>query len=228
MDLRDFPAMLDEMAAAFRQRYASCLPVDVRAMQWPRAMPLMRFSARQYAVPGCGNLFCMSTRAAGGWVRLATFVCTPNAGTGVPVLLADVMAAGKKRAAYVEYYDCTSGGAKVPLLEQAAARWAGLPEYPERPAWYIEKRAPYSLIKGGNDESALARMLADSVSAYAEECARHTERSEENRAGLRAFADRMVRDGNPSSLALERTLGREGAEAFFRGMVMPADYRQAE
>jgi hypothetical protein len=31
----------------------------------------------------------------------------------------------------------------------------------------------------------------------------------------------MIREGNPSTAALTRTLGQEGAETFFRTVVMP-------
>ena len=43
----------------------------------------------------------------------------------------------------------------------------------------------------------------------------------ENVAGLKAFQQRMVREGNPSTAALTKTLGKEGAETFFRTVVMP-------
>lgn len=43
----------------------------------------------------------------------------------------------------------------------------------------------------------------------------------ENVAGLKAFQQRMVREGNPSTAALTRTLGQEGAETFFQTVVMP-------
>ena len=43
----------------------------------------------------------------------------------------------------------------------------------------------------------------------------------ENLEGLKAFQQRMIREGNPSTAALTRTLGKEGAEEFFRTVVMP-------
>ena len=44
---------------------------------------------------------------------------------------------------------------------------------------------------------------------------------EENLSGLKAFKQRMVQEGNPSTAALTKTLGKEGAEAFFKTVVMP-------
>jgi hypothetical protein len=226
MEWNDLSSMLGELTGTFgRQVPLVPCPLGAQAaFRWPKALPLMRFTAQQYAAPGYGNLFCLHTTAMAGRMRLATLVCTPNAGTAVPLLLADVMAMGKKRAVFVEYYDCTAAGAEVPALAKTAAAYAAMPDYPEKPAWYVGERAPYSLIKGGADEAALARMLADSVAAYAAECARHTETAAENRVKLNAFIDRMVRDGNPSSAAMSRALGKAQAEAFFRTRVMPAAF----
>lgn len=181
----------------------------------------MRFAVHQYTVPGYGNLFGMNTVAMGGLMRLATFVCTPNEGTQVPLLLVDVMAMGKKRAVFIEYYDCTSAGAEMPKLIQVANRYANISDYPEKPAWYLQERTHYSLIKGGTDEAALTQMLKESVCAYVEECSLHAEPDNANREKLKVFADRMVRDGNPSSATLQRVLGKNGAETFFRTHVMP-------
>lgn len=223
MDFKDLSAVLGELTELFgRQVQLTVHPAGpYAAMCWPRAVPLLRFDVHRYDAAGYGSVFCMATRAAGGLMRLATFVCTPAKGTDVPLLLADIMAMGKKRAVFVEYYDCTAAGADVPALRDTARRYAALEDYPEKPAWYVPLRAPYSLIKGGAQEAALLQMLRDSVQAYAGACAAKTQSSEANREKLRAFADRMVRDKNPSSAVLERALGPREAERFFRTMVMP-------
>ena len=226
MELRDLSGVLAELTDIFGRQIplVSC-PLDGQeAFRWPRLLPLMRFSARQYAAPGYGNLFCLDTRALGGRMQLATLVCTPNAGTPVPLLLADVMVLGKKRAVFIEYYDCTAAGAQMPALVQTAEACADVPDYAEKPAWYVGERTAYSLIKGGTDDVRLARMLGDSVAAYAAECARHTVPDAANGKKLAAFIDRMVRDGNPASGTLARALGKAQAEAFFRARVMPAAY----
>jgi hypothetical protein len=187
----------------------------------------MRFEAKRYEAPGFGNVFTMNTRAVGGLMRLMTAVFTPNLGGNVPLLLVDVMAFGKKRAVFAEYYDCTASGAPAEKLRGVWKQYCGLPDYPEKPAWYVGERAPYSLIKGGGDEAALAAMLSETVRAYAAECSgpAAAQRSEANRAGLGAFLGRMAKEGNPSSAAMEKALGKEGAERFFRTAVMPAEYQ---
>ena len=112
-----------------------------------------------------GCVFAMHTRALGGRMELATLVFTPNVGGDVPLLLVDVMSMGKKRAAFVEYYDCTKDGAPGGALAATGAKFADLPDYPEKPAWYVARRTPYSLIKGGvgADGWRLWAMLAAAV-----------------------------------------------------------------
>ena len=229
MTFSDLPGMLEELTGLFAARIPlTQRPADGYArMRWPKLLPLMKFSVKEYAAPGWGNVFSMATNAMGGKMRLATLVLTPNLGAGVPLLLVDVMAMGKKRAAFVEYYDCTAQGAPASALRRAAAEFRPLPDYPEKSAWYVSERAPYSLIKGGSDDDALLRMLEGSLRAYAEDCAQAVPGGAGNLAGLETFIDRMVREGNPSSAALTRVLGKSGAEIFFRTAVMPAVYQPA-
>ena len=226
MDFNDMRGLTNSLAEAFAESVplAELSPIDGGPSRYPRLVPLMRFEPRRYAAESFGNVFSMYTRAMGGMMQLATLVFTPNMGGDVPLLLIDVMAMAKKRAAFVEYYDLTEAGAQCPALEAIAEKYAQLPGYPEKPAWYTAKRTPYSLIKGGSDERALLAMLEDSVSAYAEVCAGTRERSDKNTAGLARFVDEMVEKGNPSSAAMEKALGKQGAQEYFRGAIMPAQY----
>lgn len=228
MTFEQLETVLDGVVAAYgAQTPLTELPADAySSMGYPKLLPLMRFSVRRYAAEGFGNLFTMYTRAMGGRMQLATLTWTPNLGTDVPLLLMDVMAFGKKKAAFVEYYDLTEKGAACPELEKLKGKYDALPDYPEKPAWYIGERAAYSLIKGGEADEMLASMLLDSARAYGTLCAeRQTNRKEENRTGLSRFVERMVREGNPSSATMEKVLGKAGAETFFRSAVMPIPYQ---
>lgn len=215
--------VLTDTVAAF----ASGMPVselspdEYAAMRYPKFPTIMRFATRRYAVAGFGSLFTMYTRGMGGLMQLATLVWTPNLGTDVPLLLVDVMAMGKKRAAFVEYYDLTAGNAACEPIVAVAGRYQDLPDYAEKPAWYVEERAPYSLIKGGSDDARLCAMLTDSARAYAAVCAENAVPNPGNRVRLAAFVERMAAEGNPSSATMEKVLGKAEAEAFFRTHIMP-------
>ena len=180
---------------------------------------MMRFRLEQYEVDGLGNLCVLRTKAMLGLMKLVTVVVTPSSGKNVPFLLIDTMDMGKKHLCYVEYYDCTAAGADRDLLLAAGAPYADVADYAEKPAWYVSERMAGSLIKTG-DRARLEQMALDALAAYREQAAAAPVNAE-NIVGLRAFQRQMVREGNPSTAALTRTLGKEGAEAFFQTVVMP-------
>ena len=180
---------------------------------------MMRFHLEQYAVEGLGNLCVLKTRAMLGLMNLLTVVVTPSSGKNVPFLLIDTMDMGKKHLCYVEYYDCTADGADKDKLLAASAPYGDVADYAEKPAWYVQERMAGSLIKTG-EKARLEQMALDALKAYTQQAAAAPVKPE-NVAGLKAFQQRMIWEGNPSTAALTKTLGREGAEEFFRTVVMP-------
>ena len=206
-----------EAVDILKERFAlrEITPEQYRTM----GSPMMRFHLGQYEVEGLGNLCVLKTKAMLGLMRLMTVVVTPNTGRNVPFLLIDTMDMGKKHLCYVEYYDCTAEGADRDLLLAASAPYADVADYAEKPAWYVAERMKGSLIKTG-DRARLEQMASDALTAYREQAAAAPVKPE-NIEGLKAFQQRMVREGNPSTAALTRTLGREGAETFFQTVVMP-------
>lgn len=222
-ELRDMQTLID----GIRERFSSRVPLaelsaePYAAMRYPKPIPIMRFAFRHYDAASFGHASFLRTTGLGGLMQLATIVLTPSAGVRVPLLLVDAMAMGRKRAVFIEYYDCTRSGTSADPLAAVHDRYADLPDYPEKPAWYVAERAPYSLIKGGTDDERLGAMVADAADAYAALCASAPKASAEDLEGLRAFANRMVEEGNPSSATLAKVLGSQGAERFFRTAVMP-------
>jgi len=190
-------------------------------MKYPKLLPMMKFHTEKFEVPDFGNLFIMRTDAMGK-MHLMTSSFMPNKGKAVPYLLIDLMSMGKKRVAFVEYYNCT--GRKLPSekLEEAAARYKEIEDYVEKPAWYVERRMKGSLIKAGraDQEALLLEMIRSSIQAYAE-MIQEAETDPGCLKGLAAFRDEMLQKGNPSGATLTKVLGREGAETFMRNMVMP-------
>ena len=106
-------------------------------------------------------------------------------------------------------------------LEQLYETYRLLPDYSEKPNWYVGERESYSLIKTGT-ESQLTSMALDSVKAYLSMIPNATE-SEEYKEKLTAFRQRMIDEGNPSSSTLHLLLGKIGAERFMKAAVMPID-----
>ena len=214
--------VIEKAAAAFPAQEITA--PQYAAMKYPKWLPMMRFACHQYTLEGFGNLFTMETRAMGGMMQLSTMVFTPYSGKSVPFLLVDTMEMKKKRLAYVEYYDCTAKGAPMPESEGQAAEFAALPDYAEKPAWYVSRRTPYSLIKGGEgaDAAALEAMLLICVDRYLS-AAKDAPTDPENLPGLRDFQRDMLVLGNPSSGTLNKVLGKEGAELIFKTAIMPVE-----
>ena len=206
-----------DAVAVMKERFAlkDVTPEKYRTM----GSLMMRFHLEQYEMDGFGNLCVLKTRALLGLMNLTTVVLTPSSGKNVPFLLIDTMDMGKKHLCYVEYYDCTAAGADKDLLLAASAPYTDVPDYAEKPAWYVQERMEGSLIKTG-DRARLDRMATDVLKAYAQQALAAPVKAE-NREGLKAFQRRMIEEGNPSTAALTKTLGREGAEDFFRTVVMP-------
>lgn len=203
-------------------------PPQYASMRYPKFLPMMRFTCRQYTLEGFGNLFAMETRAMGGMMKLSTMVFTPYSGKSVPFFLVDTMEMKKKRLAYVEYYDCTANGASLPESEGQGLEFASLPDYAETPAWYTSRRTPYSLIKGGEgaDAAALEAMVLTCVDRYLEG-AKSAPSDPANLESLRGFQRDMLTLGNPSSGTLSKVLGKEGAELAFKTAIMPVDPPQS-
>ena len=130
MGLWDLGGMAQALPEIFGAKVA-LVPLDpgpYGAMAYPRWLPLLKFRVQWYGAAGYGNVFAMHTRALGGRMELATLVFTPNVGGDVPLLLVDVMSMGKKRAAFVEYYDCTKEGAPGGAMAAAGAKFTDLPD----------------------------------------------------------------------------------------------------
>ena len=201
---------------------------DYANMQYPTWLPLMKFEVHQYPISGFGQLMTMDTKMMGGIMKLSTIVFTPNSGINIPFLLIDTMQMPGKNLAYVEYYDHTEGGAEVHLSEKYKERFAEIPDYEETPAWYVERRTPYSLIKGGKGVSkeALDQMVLFCVDCYLESI-NNADSKEENIDRLKAFRKEMVELGNPSTATMTKVLGsREAADYFFERIVMPIGKEQ--
>lgn len=196
-------------------------PPAYAQMKYPRLLPMMRFTVHQYMAEGFAHYMTMETKAMGGLMRLSTLVFTPGEGGNVPFLLIDTMQMARKRLAYVEYYDCTAQGAALPQSDGQQEEFAALPNYAETPAWYVERRMPCSLIKGGQDvdERALNSMVLTCAERYLL-AAKSAPKDEANLPGLRAFQRDLIEKGNPSSGTMTRVLGEEGAKDFFRNVIM--------
>lgn len=191
-------------------------------LKYPKLIPMMKFSIKRFEAKDFGNVFVMDTTAMGGLMTLSTVVFTPSSGKNVPFLIIDTMNMKKKNLAYVEFYDMTKNGVFDEKLSALESDYEKVPDYAEKDGWYVAKRTPYSLIKGGEgvDGTLLDDMTKDAVERYLL-AASSAIIAEENLEKLASFCDDMCEKGNPSSATLEKLFGKEGAKKFFKEVIMP-------
>ena len=200
-----------------------CTPLpedEYTDMAFPSIVKIMKFRTDRYALEGFGKLMVMHTTTKMG-MELLTLSFMPSNGLNVPYFLLDAMSMKKKRCVFVEYYGCGNENLECGALKELYESQRLLPDYTEKPNWYVAERESYSLIKTGSEQQ-LTGMAEKSVRAYlsliplAHEDPQYKEQ-------LRAFRQRMIDDGNPSSSTLHMLLGRYGAERFMKKEVMPLD-----
>jgi len=219
---------LISLATESLSRYLTLRPKEIKEaqpMKWPRHIGLMKLEAHRYDVQDYGNLLTLNTNAM-GLMKLATIVLTPNQGLDVPLLLIDVMKMGKKRVVFVEYYNLCACQSDI-LVEDLHQKYKYLADYKEKDHWYVKEREPYSLIKTCSDDRIVQGILKDEADAYGQWCLQAMQtgnkHQEQNIKQLKLFQHRMIQEGNPSQKTLERVLGKEKAELFFRHCIMPVE-----
>jgi len=212
----------NDASALIRQAGGTPLTMhEYASMKYPKLIPFMKFDLERFYLEEYGQILFMHTGTKVG-MELLTIVCMPYEGKNIPFLLVDAMQMKKKKIVFVEYYDCTRTKERQDRLEEVYQKYKDLPDYAEKPAWYIRERTSYSLIKGS--ENDLTDMIVDSLKAYLTAVSDADQANkEENRNGLLLFRNRMITEGNPASQTLNKVLGKEKAVTFFQQYVMPME-----
>ena len=195
------------------------LPEDKYShMKYLSFLPLMHFYVDQYELEGFGHVMSMHTTTKMG-MELLTLSFMPNSGKNLPYLLMDSMTMKNKRCVFVEYYGCGNSDLNDAALKSVYEEYKSLPDYDEKPGWYISEREPYSLIKTGSKEE-LMDLAEASLKAYISSIDSSVVDPGYTRQ-LEVFRTRMIEDGNPSSKTLEMLLKKDGAVKFMKEVVMP-------
>ena len=187
-------------------------------MKYPKLLPLMRFRVDRYKGPGFGHVMLMHTTTKMG-MELITVSFMPSECITLPYLLVDAMSMKKKRCVFVEYYGCGMEDLADDALKDVYDDYRDLPDYDEKEHWYIKERMPYSLIKTGESDQ-LMNMASDSVKAYLGSVS-GAKLIPEYKDKRKAFRERMIVEGNPSSKTLNMLLKEDGARTFMENVIMP-------
>lgn len=189
-------------------------------LKYPSFIPLLKMNINLYSVNDFGYIMIMKTRMS-KLMSLVTISFTPNEGKNVPFLLIDTMSMGKKRLAYVEFYN-TSTRDDFPLLSSLSEKYVNIVDHKEKDAWYVNERMSCSLIKEGSskNEYDLKMMIIDALNRY-KEVIDNASIDIESITNLKKFQEKMITLGNPSSSTLNKILGKEEAINFFKNIIMP-------
>lgn len=199
--------------------YAHCTPKPYQYFTYPRIWPLLHFHTDVYRLHNFGYMTQLHTRMPFG-TRLLTCSFTPSEGNQVPYLLIDLMSMKQKYILFIEYYDCTAEKTEQPFLQNIYETYKNLPDYTEKPAWYIDERAPYSLIKQLTDPKQVTAVIENTITAYKNAVITNGQ-SPANRLPLYEFRNRMLKEGNPSEKILKLVFGANGYKTYFKKCVMP-------
>ncbi len=189
-------------------------------LKYPSFIPLLKMNINLYSVDDFGYIMIMKTRMS-KLMSLVTISFTPKGGINVPFLLIDTMSMGKKRLAYVEFYN-TSAIDDFPLLSSLSEKYVNILDHKEKDAWYVNERMSCSLIKEGTskNEYDLKMMIIDALNRY-KEVINNASIDLESITNLKKFQEKMITLGNPSSSTLNKILGKEEAINFFKNIIMP-------
>lgn len=212
-------SILEKTKTLLKEHGADKQPEDRYShMKYLSFLPLMHFYVDQYELEGYGHVMSMHTTTKMG-MELLTLSFMPGSGKNLPYLLMDSMTMKSKRCVFVEYYGCGNSELTDKALREVFDKYKELPDYDEKPGWYISEREPYSLIKTGTEEE-LTAMAEASLKAYLSSIESAVVDPGYTRQ-LDAFRTRMIEDGNPSSKTLEMLLKKDGAVKFMKEVVMP-------
>ena len=188
-------------------------------LKYPKFLPMMKMKVKSYSLVNFGSIMIMETSMM-KMMKLTTISFTPSSGINVPFLLIDTMSMGKKRIAFIEFYNTTDE--KYLSLELLKEKYQNIEDYQEKEAWYVNERMKGSLIKcsTSKEENLLLEMIKDALTQY-KNIIDNASYNENNINRLKEFSSRMINEGNPSSKTLNKVLGKQEAEIFFKKIVMP-------
>ncbi len=193
---------------------------EYQYLKYPSFIPMMKMRIKQYRVDNFGYIMIMKTSML-NLMSLTTISFTPSNGLNVPYLLIDTMSMGKKRLAYVEFYN-TSTLDNFDNLYSLEDKYKIITNHQEKEAWYLKERMKGSLIKEGTkeDESKLKEMIIDALNEY-KKVITLASKDINSINNLTKFQEKMITLGNPSSNTLNKVLGETKAKEFFKNIIMP-------
>lgn len=177
----------------------------------------MTFQLQSYDWNGTACVSHLSMRAFFGIMKMDTIICTPYS-KDMPILSYDYICAFGRCTLLLEVYDTLLQPVDLTSMTDVKARYAGLKDKQNKPAWYDSLKMPPTLSKTGNPEQ-LSALTEEMINAYLRlfESAREVDHAPKNERNS-AFAEGLIKDG-PAFRAVSQMIGVENAKILFRRFI---------
>lgn len=200
---------------------------DFSKFQYPKLLPITKYKVESYHAKGIGSVAVLQSKTL-NFMSLLTIVITPDLSRNMPFVIIDCVKLNKKYISFFEFFDGHTNDDEIlekfiNNIEKIKGKYANLNNYIEKSKWYVNLRANYSLLKCGNSnkENDIIQMIMECLEellAYMSEAKKPVD-IDDSRKRLKAFVGDLINKGNPSSKPLEKALGHEKANRFFRDVV---------
>lgn len=167
-------------------------------------------------------------------MSILTVVFTPVAGQDIPFVILDYVKTKNNLTVFIEFYnDHMYSISQKQMFEEILAekehKYNFIDDYEEKLAWYTKRRCVYSPLKAGsiNEEKDIEAMIEDYLDEYvnfaalrsSDENISHAIEERFKNDEMQQLIELLIIKGNPSSKIINKALGREKADSFYRNVV---------
>jgi len=206
--------------------YVKRLATEVNLGKYDRIGNLfIKSKVKQYRIKNFGYLFLMETKSILNSFKSTSLVFTPSSGLDVPLLNVYLFNSKKKNLGFIEFYDLTKKKLGHNDFNKLPEKYNDVENYIKDDDLYKNKRAPYSLIKGGvnTTKAQIDTMAINAIKTYVL-VAQESTIELDNLIELKEFKDQFIKDGNELTTLVQSILNKK-SEVFLNDIVMNTEYR---
>lgn len=207
---------------------------DFKRFNYPKLIHIIKFNAYQYDAVDFANIAVLEACSSFAGMSILTVVFTPRVGQDIPFVIVDYVKSKNNLTVFIEFYDDHMFSiSKKNLFEERLAqkveKYKFIDDYKENPAWYTKRRCIYSPLKSGDisKKKDMEQMIEDYLGEYFK-FVRLIKKESEISGGasknvkneeLQEFIEMLIKEGNPSSKIINKALGKEKSDLFYRNVV---------
>lgn len=197
-------------------KYFRLVPKDMGALSQIRGKGMV-FHAESYEAEGAGSMCLLHMEGMAGLMRMESAAFTPSRLDG-PILSTDRICADGEETLLLELIDTTLSERRFPELEEVKNRYAGLPVFEPKKAWYSDLHLPGSAFYRGREiGKELDRLFREYSEAYFAALLRcpACDPAEKNRKNA-VLPDGLLSKGGPAVDQFKSLIGEEKTAEFMK------------